>query len=72
LWESGSNLGGGDYWTEMLQDQGFIATYKGKPDDRDDLVWTSNSSSSSSVLRLEKYWVWESDGKATKGKSHPP
>lgn len=72
LWESGSYLGRGDYWTELVQDQGFIATYKGKPDDRDDLVWTSASSSSSSVLRLEKYWVWEPDGKATKGKSHPP
>ena len=52
-----------------MRDQGFLATYKGELDDRDDLIWTSASSSRSSALELEKYWVWEADGEATKGKA---
>lgn len=71
LWESGASDRPGSYWTELVDEEGFIATYKGRPDKREKLVWTSASNSRTSTM-VEPYWVWKPDGRTTKGEQSKP
>lgn len=69
LWESGVPGMTGSYLTEIIDDNGFIATYN----DKDELLWTSASSDSRSSAMVEPYWVWKPDGiRTTKGKRPDP
>jgi len=61
LWSSGiSEESLGDYWSELTE-SGYIATYKGEPNDRDELVWTSASTSGAS----DTFWVWKPNDDST-------
>jgi hypothetical protein len=67
LWESGESESQGDFWSQ-LQDDGYLVTYKGKLNNKDELIWMSSSSGRSTS---KPYWVWKPDGKGDSEKSPP-